>query len=407
MQPFSLLVKPAGADCNLRCRYCFYLGKCSLYPETATHRMSDAVLEQMVSSFMRTKQPQHSFGWQGGEPTLMGEPFFKRVTELQQQYGRKGAVVSNGLQTNGTLITDELAAHLARYNFLVGVSVDGPAAIHDRNRITADGRPSHAKVWEGIERLKQASVDYNVLTLVNHDNVRDPAGLYHYLCDNDVLFHQYIECVEFDRNGDPLTFTVSAEEWGGFLCGIFDEWVKGDTHRVSVRLFDSVLTMMVDGFPNVCQMGTNCCQYLVVEHTGDVYPCDFFVQEDLRLGNVMNDSWEELLASPKYREFGERKHCWNERCAECSYLGFCAGDCQKQRFYGKQDPSQLSWLCAAWKRFYAHAMPTFEELAQDIRGQRAAERRRRAISMARGDVGRNDPCPCGSGRKFKKCCGAG
>ncbi|MBN1557890.1 MAG: anaerobic sulfatase maturase [Lentisphaerae bacterium] len=408
MKPFSLLIKPASADCNLRCTYCFYLDHKALYPETRTHRMSDAVLEQMIASFMRTPQSQYAFGWQGGEPTLMGLEFFQRITGLQQKYGRSGAVVSNGLQTNGLLIDEPFARHLARYNFLIGLSVDGPAEIHNHYRRYADGRGSHAGVMKTLGILKKHHVEHNVLTLVNNLNVQRPREIYHYLLDLGVLFHQYIECVEFDERGNLQPFAVTGEAWGDFLCTIFDEWYKHDTRRVSIRLFDSILAMMVDGVPNVCAMGTDCRQYFVVEYNGDVYPCDFFVRPELKLGNVMTGTWDAFLASPVYREFGARKHRWNARCASCKFLRYCAGDCPKNRPTQGADPARLSVLCPGWLQFYKHTFSRFGQLADQIR----AERQRQALPAGapaappRRRIGRNDPCPCGSGKKYKFCCGA-
>lgn len=404
MKDFSLLVKPASADCNLRCKYCFYLGKCSLYPEAKKHRMSDDVLEKMVSSFLATDQRQYSFGWQGGEPTLMGLDFFKKVTSLQEKYGKPGASVSNGLQTNTTLIDDEFARHLAKYNFLVGVSVDGPPEIHDLNRITIDGRGSHSQVMRGLECLRKNKVEYNVLTLVSSANVNMPKEIYHYLCDMGVYYHQYIECVEFDEKGDLMPFAVNGEEWGNFLCAIYDEWIKSDTRKVSVRLFDSIITMMVEGVANSCNMGTDCRQYLVVEHNGDIYPCDFYVERDLKLGNIMENTWEEMLSSPLYGEFGRRKSNWNRACAECEYLRYCAGCCPKNRPTRGVDPTQLSVLCNGWKQFYHHTLKGFRKLANEIVEERESASKRGRVEV--GDIGRNDPCPCGSGKKYKRCCGA-
>jgi uncharacterized protein len=370
--------------------------------------MSDAILERMVRPYMATPQPQYAFGWQGGEPTLMGLEFFRRVTELQQRHGRAGAVVSNGLQTNGTLLDEEFARHLAAYNFLVGVSVDGPAELHDRHRVRADGHGSHESVMQGIRTMRRHGVEFNVLTLVNSANVSAPETVYHYLCELGVLYHQYIECVEFDEAGGLRPFAVTGGQWGEFLCRIFDVWFKHDTRRVSIRLFDSVLSRMVDGVANVCQMGRDCRQYLVVEHNGDIYPCDFFVEPELKLGNVLEGSWEEFLDAPVYAEFGRRKAQWNASCDACPYLRFCAGDCQKNRFRAGRDPRQLSHLCEGWKLFYGHTIARFRKLAAEIQDERA-----RSAAAARADtpppsaqkVGRNQPCPCGSGRKYKHCCG--
>lgn len=411
-RPFSLLVKPASADCNLRCRYCFYLDRCELYPNVKRHRMSDAVLERMIGSFQATAQPQFAYGWQGGEPTLMGLDFFERVTDLQQQHGRRGASVSNGLQTNTTLIDDAWARHLAAYNFLVGVSVDGPQAMHDHYRVFRDGRGAHGAVVKGMACLQRNRVEFNILTLVSQANVHHPLEVYHYLRDElGVLFHQYIECVEFDEQGALQPFAIKGAEWGDFLCAIYDEWRRcDDTRRVSVRLFDSILTRLVDGYANVCALGRDCRQYLVIEYNGDVYPCDFFVRPDLKLGNIMENTWEELLASPLYAAFGERKRQWNEKCEHCAYLDVCAGCCPKNRLGGGTNPRALSALCDGWMQFFQHAMPGLRELADEVRREREAAqqamRRERMMAGAAGQrVGRNDPCPCGSGRKYKKCCG--
>lgn len=368
--------------------------------------MPDKVLEKMISTFMATGQEQYAFGWQGGEPTLMGVDFFKKVTALQEKYGTGGAQVSNGLQTNTTLIDDAFAEHLAKYNFLVGVSIDGPPEIHNRYRKYGDGRGAHADVMKGLELLKKHGVEYNVLTLVSQSNVREPALVYNYLKNMGVFFHQYIECVEFDKCGNLMPFAVNGKEWGAFLCGIYDEWIKEDTRKVSVRLFDSIVSMMVDGIANVCAMSNDCRQYLVVEFNGDVYPCDFFVQPDMKLGNIMQNSWEEMLDSRAYREFGERKARWNKECEKCEYLRYCAGCCPKNRPMKGVVPERLSVLCEGWKQFYHHALKGLRNLANDIESERReAERLARRGKGAPASSGRNDPCPCGSRKKYKHCCG--
>ena len=373
--------------------------------------MSKEVAEQMVSTFLATDQPQYSIGWQGGEPTLMGLEFFEFITDLQKKYGHGGKAVSNGLQTNGTMIDENWARHCAKFKFLCGISLDGPEVIHNASRINTLGHGSHADVMRGIKSLRDNKAEFNILTLVNRMNVGDPAAIYRYMVDNDFLFQQYIECVEFDDSGTLMPYAITGEEWGEFLCGVFDEWKKTDVRRVSIRLFDSILTKMVDGVANVCAMGTNCCQYLVVEHNGDVYPCDFFVEPDLRLGNVMDTSWEEMLDSPIYKEFGARKMNFNDACGDCDYYNFCAGDCPKNRPASVGGAAKLSHLCKGWKVFYPHVLPYFKELAAEIRQDRAmAQAQMRSPAgpapVPQGKVGRNDPCPCGSGRKYKKCCGA-
>lgn len=412
-RPFSLLVKPASADCNLRCAYCFYLDRSSLYPETGRRRMSDRVLERMIATYMAISQPQYSFGWQGGEPTLMGVEFFRRVTELQEKYGRRGAVVANGLQTNATLIDDELAAHLGKYNFLVGVSLDGPEEAHNRYRRTIDDGGTHAQVLRGMECLRRHRVEFNVLTLVNAANVKRGREVFNYLCDLGVFYHQYIPCVEFDESGRPQPYAVTGEEWGDFLCGIFDEWLGRDPFKVSVRLFDSILLLLVDGIYNLCHLSGTCCQYFVVEYNGDVYPCDFFVETQRKLGNIMDPetSWVGLQNCEEYLAFGRQKADWHQRCQECEYLIFCSGDCLKHRLDGGGNPQKLSWLCAGWQRFYSHALPEFKKLAQKILRRRETQSGpgpNRGSGLRLPELlktGRNDSCFCGSGKKYKKCHG--
>lgn len=405
-RPFSLLIKPASADCNLRCSYCFYLDHYSFYPETRRHRMSDEVLRGMIQSFMETSQPSYQFGWQGGEPTLMGVDFFRRAIEYQKRFGRDGASVANGLQTNATLIDDALARLLAEYRFLTGVSLDGPAYLHDRYRMRASGGGSHEQVLEGIGRLQDHGAQFNILILVNEANVQEPELVYHYLCDHDFLYHQYIPCVEPDENRHILPFSTSGKAWGEFLCRLFDLWYRGDTRRVSVRLFDSILALLVDNVRNICPFGSNCCQYFVVEYNGDVFPCDFFVEKRLRLGNILEHSWEHMQDSPIYRGFGAQKSRWNAACDSCRWQWICQGDCLKHRLCtGGGDPTRLSDLCAGWTLFYEHTMDRFQQLAREVQDERRQAGMMDFRQPGGAPPGRNDPCPCGSGRKYKKCCG--
>ncbi|MHC4606705.1 MAG: anaerobic sulfatase maturase [Planctomycetota bacterium] len=349
--PFSLLVKPASADCNLRCDYCFYLEKADLYPGTKVHRMSDDVLERMIRTYMATDQPVYTFGWQGGEPTLMGADFFRKVTELQKKWGRPGAVVANGLQTNGVLVDDDLAAHLAEYRFLAGVSLDGPPEMHDRYRRDAAGGGSHDAALRAIEILDRRHVQFNILVLVSRANVGHAREVYRYLRDRGFHHHQYIPCVA------PAEFAVTGEEWGEFLCAVFEEWRGGDVGRVSVRDFDAVIARLAGRPECVCTFGRDCRQYFLVEHNGDVYPCDFFVEPQWKLGNVADASWEAMLESPLYRRFGERKAQWDARCGACAFLDLCAADCPRNR------TPDVSRLCAGWMRFFGETREHFARLA--------------------------------------------
>jgi uncharacterized protein len=369
MNDFSLLIKPSAADCNLRCAYCFYIGRLEL--EQSRPRMSDDTLEKMIASYMRSRQAAcYTFSWQGGEPGLMGLSFFKKVVSLQTKYAPRGATVCNAFQTNGSLISDALASFFAEYKFLVGVSLDGPAALHDHYRKTLDRKPTHATVLKGIDTLKRHGVELNILTLVNDRNVKQPKELYGYFKKRGLLHHQYVPCVEFDPSGHPRPYSIAGDDWGHFLCEIFDCWFAEDVHRVSVRLFDSVLEYLVSGKRNSCTMGTDCRQYFVIEHDGSVYPCDFFVRERLKLGNVTDGNWKDFLESSIYRQFGLDKTSWNDECGSCFCLAFCHGDCQKFRSPVPEHKAR-SILCEGWKAFYAHALPRLEGIAEDIRKARA------------------------------------
>jgi uncharacterized protein len=368
MNDFSLLIKPSAADCNLKCAYCFYIGRqCRTKP---LPRMTDEILERLISRYMRSGQAEsYTFSWQGGEPALMGLEFFKKVVQLQTRHAPPGAVVCNGFQTNATLITDDLAAFLAEYKFLFGVSLDGPAQLHDYYRKTREGMPTHAAVLKGIERLKRYGVEYNILALVNDRTVKQPREIYGYFKNRGLVYQQYVPCVEFDVGGQLLPYSVTGREWGLFLCEIFDRWIGEDVNRVSIRLFDSILEYLVSGKRNACAMGTDCRQYFVVEYDGSVYPCDFFVRDELRLGDIRTGRWKDFLESPRYREFGNEKANYSAECRTCPYVEFCHGDCQKFRPVtgGKQSRSVL---CEGWKAFYAHALPRLQQVAVGIKQRR-------------------------------------
>ncbi len=401
-RPFSLLIKPASADCNLRCNYCFYLAKGRLYPSGQAHRMHEKLLEQIISSYLATDQQAYSFSWQGGEPTLMGLDFFRKVVDYQRRYSPSGAVLSNGLQTNGTMLTKEWAQFLARHQFLVGVSLDGSESIHNQYRISASGKGSYPSVIEGIDNLKHNHAEFNILTLVNQANIDRPIDVYRFLRDDlRCYYHQYIECVEFDSSGRLMEFSITGPQWGNFLCHIFDEWSRHDTNRVSVRLFDSIITTLLGKTPTMCTFGRDCRHYLVVEFNGDVYPCDFYVDHDMKLGNVLEDDWQTLVSAQRYADFGRRKRVLNQACRDCSFVELCAGDCQKNRLTRNSEPYSKSVLCDGWKEFFQHAMPTFNKLVKKIR---RIEPGIQPNSPSAGQIGRNDPCPCGSGKKYKKCC---
>lgn len=404
MRPFSLLIKPASSDCNLHCTYCFYLDTGQrLFPATPKHRMSGETLEKMIRTYLQTEQPVYSFAWQGGEPTLMGLDFFKEAVSLQNHYRSNGAQIVNVLQTNGTLLHEEWAAFLARYRFLVGISLDGPESVHNTYRLNTNNSGSYKQVLSGLNQLKRYRVEYNTLTLVSRSNVSTPLEIYRFLRDEiGSRFHQYIECVEYTKHHTTAPFSITATEWGDFLCTIFDEWYQNDREQITVRLFDSILSKLLDNSINMCSLGMDCRHYLVVEHNGDLFPCDFYVTPELKIGNIHQDRWGTVTDSESYGSFGIRKSRLHQECTDCPYLVICAGDCQKNRAIAKGSTVPKSVLCKGWLQFYNHTFSRFQKLAEESRNRGNSVSR--PSRPEKGTIRRNAPCPCGSGKKYKKCC---
>lgn len=363
IKPFSLLIKPASAACNIRCEYCFYIDHLKEGDKPA---MSYKTLEKIISSYLKLPLQEYSFVWQGGEPTIMGLNFFKKAVEFQKQYAPSNAIISNGLQTNATLIDKPMAEFFASQNFLLGVSLDGPKDLHNKFRLTIDGKPTHSKVMQGINHLRNEKTEFNILCLVNSENVSKPKELYRYYREKGFNFLQFIPCVEYDKNGNLNHYSITGKQWGEFLCEIFDIWYRKDTKKISIRHFDSVLNYLVLGQYTECTMDKNCRQYFVVEYDGEIFPCDFFVEKNLQLGNINTSTWEEALTASVYKEFGEKKSAFNSQCISCEWLQFCHGDCPKMRGTGAS-PNMLSSLCEGWKMFYSHTIKQFNMLAQSIK----------------------------------------
>ncbi|MHA2182062.1 MAG: SPASM domain-containing protein, partial [Promethearchaeota archaeon] len=332
---------------------------------------------------------------------MMGLKFFKKVVEIQTKYAPPNAIISNGLQTNGTLITNELAEFFAEYKFLLGVSLDGPEHLHDFYRKTIGLKPTHSQVIRGINHLKKHKVEFNILTLINDKNVEKASEIYSYFKEKGFLYQQYIPCVEFDKNGKLQPFSVTGEDWGEFLCDLFEQWIEEDITKVSIRLFDSILNYLVSGTYSVCYMSNNCCQYFVVEYDGSIYPCDFFVRKDLVLGNIKTHRWEDLLNFEAYHTFGDQKSRFNNRCKNCPFINLCHGDCQKNRFNSSNSQKALSILCKGWKRFYVNTLPRFKVLADQIKKNIEIDP---TSQIKVKKIGRNALCPCNSGKKYKECC---
>lgn len=398
----SLLVKPAGPDCNLDCTYCFYRCKAALYPETKMHRMSLEVLERFIADYLRMRFPHTSFGWQGGEPTLMGLDFFRHAVDFQRKYASPEQVVTNGLQTNAMLIDEDWARFCAEENFLVGVSLDGPGDIHDYYRRTPGGKPSWQRVMEGVERLKEAGAEFNILAMATPKSAACPERIYDFFMEQSLYFLQFIPCVELDPNtGRIADYTVRPQDYGRFLCRIFDRWIADDWQRVYIRMFNDVLMAYRVGTQPTCIMQPTCLGAIVIEHNGDAYACDFFVEPQWRLGNVMETTLRKMSASPTMQRFRERKRDLAAKCRKCRWLWLCNGSCVKERLVvGAADAP--SYLCEGLRAFFAHTEPGFRALARRIEAEERMQMEREGMQVA--DPRPNDPCPCGSGKKYKRCC---
>jgi len=364
-RPFQLLIKPVGADCNLRCDYCFYLRAEDLYPQRGRHVMADTVLETMIAGLMRQRFLQSVFAWQGGEPTLAGVDFFRRVVALEEQHGVAGQEVANSLQTNGLLIDAEWCRLFHDYKFLVGLSVDGPREIHDAIRHTAGGKGTWDKALDAARLMDQHQVSYNILCVIHAGNVGQGADLVRWFVREGFPYLQFIPCLE-----PGLHHSVPPDAYGDFLCDAFDYWCKDGLGKVSIRDFDALLASALGEPPQLCTFGRKCNHYVVIEHTGDVYPCDFFVFEEWKLGNVMDAPLETFFESEKYKRFAQQKYSV-PACRGCQWRSLCYGGCQKDR---RCAPSLAhpSPFCAAYKRFFKHATPKLKVLAKKAQRSRTS-----------------------------------
>ena len=415
--PFAVMAKPIGPRCNLACRYCFYLEKERLYPGETTWAMPEAVLESFIrQTFEATDGPVVSFVWQGGEPTLLGVEYFRKILRLQERHAG-GRTVENALQTNGLLLDDAWCALLAEAGFLVGLSVDGPREIHDHLRIDRAGRPSFDRVAKGMSLLKKHGVEFNTLTAVHDRNVRHPLEVYRFLREAGSGFMQFIPIVErtvpAPAKAGVADWSVDPDRYGEFLCTLFDVWVRNDVGRTFVQLFDVALEAWVGMEPSLCVFRETCGDAVALEHNGDLFSCDHYVYPENRLGNILETPLETLVRSDRQRAFGEAKRDRLPRhCRECDVRFACNGECPKHRIARASDGEPgLNHLCEGYRRFFRHIDPYMRFMVSELREQRppanvmAWTRMRDLQGQGKPKPGRNAPCPCGSGRKFKKCCG--
>jgi uncharacterized protein len=394
---YHVMTKPIGPLCNLDCKYCFYLEKEKLFPSNENFRMSDEVLENYVRQYIAGQSvPEVSFAWQGGEPTLMGVNFFRKVVALQRQYAN-GKTITNAMQTNGTLLDDEWCAFLAEHGFLVGLSIDGPAKLHDTYRVTKKGGGSYSKVIAGLRLLKKHKVEFNTLTVVNRVNSRRPLEVYRFLRDIGSGFLQFIPLVErlpdaeakalgldlatpprSDQEGEvrmPVTdWSVEPRQYGDFLCAIFDEWVRRDVGSTFVQIFDVTLGNWLGAGGGLCVFSETCGSAMALEHNGDLYSCDHYVYPRYKLGNILNETIAEMAASPFQRQFGlDKKATLPPFCLVCDVRHLCHGECPKHRFIRTPDGDPgLNYLCSGYKKFFHHSTPAMQHMASLLRAGRPA-----------------------------------
>jgi uncharacterized protein len=437
---FHVMTKPIGPICNLDCRYCFYLQKEGLFPGNRRWAMSDDVLERYIRDYIEAQEvPEVNFAWQGGEPTLLGVRFFSKVVALQRKHAR-GKQVTNAIQTNGTLLDDEWCRFLSDEKFLVGLSLDGPRDLHDAYRRDKRGRPTFDAVMRGLENMHRHRVEFNTLTVVNRLNAHRPLDVYRFLKQAGSRFLQFIPLVErtppaetgqtdehilagppclgIGEGADmPVTpWSVEAAQFGEFLCAIYDEWVRRDVSRVFVQLFDASLGIWAGAGASLCVLAETCGRGLAIEHTGDVYACDHYVYPEYHLGNVMETPIKQMVVSPAQVAFGDAKRdSLPTQCRACEVLFACRGECPKHRFMTTADGEPgLNYLCPSYLRFFRHVDRDMRLMTQllaagrapaEIMEMHAGARRAPGPGMpTRSAPGRNDMCPCGSGRKFKLCC---
>lgn len=386
-KPLYVMLKPAGAHCNLACKYCYYLEKNKLYPTAQRHLMSDEMLEQFTREYIEAQtMSQVLFTWHGGEPLLRSIDFYRKALSLQQKYAG-GRRIDNVIQTNGTLLTDEWCEFFAQNHWLVGISIDGPQPDHDHYRLTAAGKPSWKKVMQGIKLLKKHGVEWNAMAVVNAYNANHPLEFYCFFKENGCQFLQFTPIVErLTRHEDGRTLasladkdeislseaSVAPEQWGYFLCAIFDEWVRKDVGKIFVEIFDCTLANWMGISPGICAYSKECGHAGVMEHNGDVYSCDHFVFPEYKLGNIRDHSLIDMLYGEQQQEFSRLKHSSLPRqCKECDMEFACHGECPKNRFMkDKYGDSGLNYLCPGYYHYYQHVAPYMDYMKQELMAQR-------------------------------------
>ena len=402
-RPLYVMLKPAGALCNLACDYCYYLEKSKLYQDNPKHVMSDELLEKFIEEYINSQtSPNVLFTWHGGETLMRPLSFYQKAVELQRKYAR-GRQIDNCLQTNGTLLTDEWCRFLHDNGWLVGISIDGPQEFHDEYRKNKQGRPSFVKVMQGINLLKKHNVEWNAMAVVNDYNADYPLEFYHFFKELDCHYIQFapiverlaphadgrhLAAVDEDSKEGLADFSVTTRQWGNFLCTIFDEWVRHDVGNYYIQLFDSTLANWVGEQPGVCTLAKTCGHAGVMEFNGDVYSCDHFVFPQYKLGNIYSKTLVEMMYGERQQKFGlAKRDALPTQCKECPYLFACNGECPKNRFCKTKDGEPgLNYLCQGYYRFFDHAAPYMDFMKRELQAKRAPANVMEAIRKGEIDL---------------------
>ncbi|MFP4661993.1 MAG: anaerobic sulfatase maturase [Halanaerobiales bacterium] len=409
--PFSIMVFPAGPVCNLNCEYCYYLDKTEYYQGNSGFQMTEELLEEYIAQYIEAQPgPYVNFGWQGGEPTLRGLDFFRKAVEIQQKYLPAEWQCQNSLQTNATLLDDEWCQFFSDNNFLIGVSLDGPAALHDHYRKNKKGEATYQDVISGIELMKKYNVDFNILCVINDINSDHPVEVYNHFKEIGTNYIQLIPIVEvMNDKGNVSTRSVEPGKYGRFLISVFDQWVRNDLGEVYIQIFEEAVTAWSGYRPNLCVFSETCGNAEVMEHNGDIYSCDHFVFPEYKLGNLLDQPLLEMIQSAKQKKFGQDKlDTLADKCRHCEVNFICHGGCPKNRIVPiNNDDKKLNYLCEAYKMFFNYIDPFMKEIVNSLKKRQSPvliKDKMVEVYDRVWDIGRNAPCPCGSGKKYKKCC---